>query len=267
MRFDHMTVAELAESVEAAPSKLLTTSNPKTDKSRKFGYLTAILHLAPATASGAELCSYRTDGCTIACLTTAGRGGFDATIQRARVRKSKWFRADKQAFMAQLERELAAHILRAERQGLLPAVRLNGTSDIPWESVRFTLADGSRGTIFDAFPSVQFYDYTKNPTRFKASLPANYDLTFSLADGNRRAADIVMRNGGRVAVVFRNADKPRARAAKWTLPASWDDRAIVDADKHDLRFLDPAGVWCGLKAKGLATVDSSGFVNDIAPAV
>jgi len=143
---------------------------------------------------------------------------------------------------------------------------LNGTSDLPWEHVRVTFADGTVGTIFDRFPGVQFYDYTKVATRFGKPLPANYDLTFSLADGNERAAELVLARGGRVAVVFRNADRPTARAANWTLPSSWNGVTVVDADKHDLRFLDPHGVYCGLKAKGLATRDATGFVHDIAPA-
>jgi hypothetical protein len=166
--------------------------------------------------------------------------------------------------MTQLVREVRSHVIRAAKHGLCPCIRLNGTSDLSWEKIRFTY-DGRRVTLFELFPDVQFYDYTKNPTRFGRT-PANYDLTFSLADGNRRAADVVFKNGGRVAAVYRNASRPTARAANWTLPASWDGRPIVDADKHDLRFLDPSGVWCGLKAKGLATRDVSGFVNDIAPA-
>lgn len=264
--FTTASVTALAPSVEAAPSALLTTGNPKTAKGEGYGYLTAILHLAPHKASGFNTCAGATAGCIAACLNTAGRGGFDSTIQRARIRKTKWFRADRPAFMLQLEREISAHVRAAARHGLKPAVRLNGTSDIPWEGIRATWSDDSTSTVFDRFPDVQFYDYTKLAARFGRPLPANYDLTFSLADGNERAAAVVLRNGGRVAVVFRNAHRPTARAANWTLPNVWNGTPVVDADAHDLRFLDPRGVYCGLKAKGLATRDASGFVHDIVPA-
>lgn len=259
-------VAAIADSVDAAPSKLLTVGNPKTAKGEGYGYLTAILHLSPHTLSGANLCAGATPGCISACLNTAGRGGFDRGTHRARIRKSKWFRSDRDAFMRQLEKEIAAHVKSAAKHGLKPCVRLNGTSDIPWENVKYLATDGTVRTIFDAFPRVQFYDYTKLAMRFKRALPANYDLTFSAADGNEKGVAFAQSRGARVAIVFRNANRPNARAAKWNLPATYNGRPLVDADRHDLRFLDPAGAVCGLKAKGAATRDSSGFVRDIIPA-
>lgn len=245
---------------------LLTVGNPKTLKGESYGYLTAILHLAPHKLSGANLCAGATPGCIAACLNTAGRGGFDPSIQVARVRKSREFRNDRQAFMLRLEREIRAHDAKAREWGLLPAVRLNGTSDIPWESVTYTRSNGTVGTIIDAFPGVQYYDYTKVATRFKRELPANYDLTFSVADGNERAVELAQSYGARVAVVFRNRRRPTLPARFWQLPKTWQGRRIVDADAHDLRFLEPKGVVCGLKAKGRAVHDVAGFTRLINPA-
>ena len=77
--------------------KLLSTANPKIQKGTKKGYLSFILHLAPADLSGKETCPKRTAGCTAACLNTAGRGGMfrkgESTniIQQARIRKTKMF--------------------------------------------------------------------------------------------------------------------------------------------------------------------------------
>lgn len=266
MRFQVDTVLRIAETVEAEPSRrILSTANPKTMKGENHGYLTAILHLAPHKAAGFNVCAGATAGCIAACLNTAGRGGFDSRIQRARIRKTKWFRADRAGFMLQLERDIEIHLRLAARSKLEPCVRLNGTSDIPWEKVRATFADGTRGTIFERFPQVTFYDYTKLPLRF-GKLPPNYDLTFSLAEGNDRASEHVLANDGRVAVVFRNSERPNARPERWTLPGEWNGRPVIDADAHDLRFLEPTGVYCGLKAKGNATRDTSGFVRDIEPA-
>src|SRR5215831_7954499 len=247
--------------------RLLTVSNPKTAKGEGYGYLTAILHLAPHKLSGANLCASATPGCIAACLNTAGRGGIDPKIQEARIRKSQWFRADRDGFMQTLEHDVAAHVRSAERHGLKPCVRLNGTSDIPWELVHYGRADGSRGTILERFPDVQFYDYTKIAIRLKRELPANYDLTFSAADGNEAAVEFALAHGARVAVVFRNRRRPTLPARFWQLPKTYRGRRIVGADKHDLRFLEPRGVICALKAKGKAVHDTTGFTRLINPAV
>ncbi len=254
----------LHERIEAERSALLTVNgNPKTDKSLKYGYLTGILHLAPARLAGFEVCSGRTDGCTEACLNTSGMqghlGAHRIRIVSARIRRTKWFRADQQAFMTQLHRDVAALERKAAREGYRPAVRLNGTSDIPWENVKYDRPDGSRGTIIDAFPRIRFYDYTKNALRFKRPLPANYDLTYSAADGNETGVTFALQHGARVAVVFGNAERHNAK--KWDLPSTFEGRPVVDADAHDLRFLEPAGVFCGLRAKGLAKQDATGFVR------
>jgi hypothetical protein len=122
--------------------------------------------------------------------------------------------------------------------------------------------------ILEVFSGVQFYDYTKVSPRFGKALPANYDLTFSYAETERshRGAELAFSYGARVAVVMRNVLRPKAKAALWSVPSEYLGRPVVDADRHDLRFLEPGGVWCGLKAKGLAKVDTSGFVVDVVPA-
>jgi hypothetical protein len=119
--------------------------------------------------------------------------------------------------------------------------RLNGTSDIRWETVE---VDG-HANIMELFPTVQFYDYTKLVNR--RALPANYRLTFSLAENNDLAA---WASGLNVAAVF-----------KGKLPATFMGRPVIDGDETDLRFLDPVGIVVGLKAKGKAKKDQTGFVR------
>src|SRR5690349_2376347 len=125
--------------LDAVPAFLLTTSNPKTAKGEGAGWHTAILHFAPATLAGFNVCGYASKGCVKGCLNTAGHGGIglDAdglnTVQVARIQRTRWFKRDRDAFMARLVREIRAHVRRAERHGLRPCVRLNGTSDLPWE--------------------------------------------------------------------------------------------------------------------------------------
>ncbi len=229
--------------------KLLSTANPKIQKGTKEGYLSFILHLSPADLSGREVCPKRTAGCTAACLNTAGRGGMfrkgenTNIIQQARIRKTRYFFEARDYFMMDLYEDIKKAIRYAERQGLTPVFRLNGTSDLSWE--KYTINENN---IFELFPTVQFYDYTKVLGR-KVSKYKNYHLTFSAADGNDADVALAMAQGMNVAVVF---DK---------LPDSYMGRPVFNADDTDLRFLDPRGVILGLKAKGRAKKDTSGFVR------
>lgn len=249
--------------------KLLTIGNPKTEKGEKLGYWTAVLHLAPATLSGFQTCPAATEGCKAACLNTAGRGGiakggmvtYDTlqagtrtnAVQEARIARTQFLFADRQAFLRQLKKEISAFIRKAERKGFTPAVRLNATSDIRWEAGAFHL-DGK--SIMDHFPTVQFYDYTKLWNR--RNLPANYHLTFSLADGNTDKAIAALGNGINVAAVFRSKADVQG-AIQWGFLGA----DVVDGDETDLRFLDPkGGVIVALYAKGNARKDTSGFVQD-----
>lgn len=232
--------------------------NPKTRKGRAKGYSSAILHFAPASLSGYNVCRWASDGCRAGCLNTAGHGGIvkrgetTNAIQLARVARTRWFFEDRSAFVSQLYGEITTHIRRAVRNGLTPVVRLNGTSDIPWESVKD--ADGL--TVFDRFADIQFYDYSKSPARVLAyvagKLPANYHLTFSRSETNSADVDMILRAGANVAAVFKTA----------ALPATYAGTVVVNGDADDLRFLDPAGVYVGLKAKGRAKRDRSGFMID-----
>jgi hypothetical protein len=222
-------------------------ANAKTVKGQGRGYMTAILYLAPADESGYEVCPMASAGCRKACLNKAGMGAF-STVQAARIAKTRLYFEDRAAFMAQLVSEVRAFIRKAIKLGLIPVVRLNGTSDIPWERVPVE----GKANIMDLFPSVQFYDYTKRHNR--RNLPANYHLTFSLAEDNDSRAAAAATNGANIAVVFRTDN----------FPATFMGMPVVDGDADDLRFLDGRGVVVGLKAKGPAKKDTSGFVRDAA---
>jgi hypothetical protein len=227
---------------------LLTTGNPKIAKGMSLGYLTNILHLAPYKLSGRNVCPMATAGCAAACLNTAGRGGIfkkgETTnqIQIARLARTDFFFNDREGFMLKLVKEITNAIKLAEKHGLIPVFRLNGTSDIRWE----TIAVGGFRNIMEMFPNVQFYDYTKIANR--RDLPANYHLTFSLAESNLEDALFALTHGMNVAAVFRS------------VPQKFLGVSVIDGDATDLRFLDKRGVVVGLKAKGKAKADKSGFV-------
>ena len=241
---------------------LLTTGNPKIEKGQAYGYLPFILHLAPADLSGYETCPKRTAGCTHACLNTAGRGGMfkkgenTNVIQQARIRKTKLFFENRAEFMRILVADIERGIKKANKLGLIPVFRLNGTSDLSWHKYRATRNGAEYSNIFAAFRNVQFYDYTKVLGRKVEHIP-NYHLTFSAADGNDSDVINAIAQGYNVAVVF---------GTKKTepLPSHYLSRPVYNGDDSDLRFNDPVestGVIIGLYAKGKAKQDTTGFVK------
>ena len=263
--------------------ELLTVGNPKIAKGEKFGYLTAILHLAPSDLSGHNVCPMALpaiaatpfDGvrssCSRACLNTAGRGGMakgvarldldmiragsSNTIQAARIRRTRLYFDNRSEFMAMLARDIRRLERLAARFDLKPALRLNGTSDLPWERV----ATPEHASIMEAFPHIPFYDYTKIVARLYAPRPSNYHLTLSLFEHNHQDAARALRAGHNVAIVFRDKDtRARYMADGW----GYDQFPVIDGDETDLRFTDPRACVVGLYAKGNAKRDASGFVQD-----
>jgi hypothetical protein len=235
--------------------KLLSVSiDPKTTKGEKFGFLTGILYLAPLTIGGfGNLCPFASAGCAAACLNTAGRGAM-SNVQRGRIAKTALFFKANRTFLENLVLDIRALVKKSAKQGLSPVVRLNGTSDIAWE--RLKLHSGK--SIFQEFPEVIFYDYTKNPTRAienaRGEHPKNYSLTFSRSEENDTDAVKILSAGGKVAIVF------RFKVPKYhEFPSGQMFRVIV-GDESDLRFLDKGRQIVGLVAKGRAKKDTSGFV-------
>lgn len=232
--------------------KLLTKSNLKVMKGEKKGFQTWILHLSPYTLGGINTCPKATLGCIESCLNTAGHGGMmkigetvhntTNKVQIARKRKTQFFANDRQGFLELLIDDIQKAINYSTKKGFIPVFRLNGTSDISWEKYKI-----NGKTIFEHFPNTQFYDYTKVLHR-KVSMISNYHLTFSRAESNQRDVDYALKSGMSVAMVF---DK---------IPAEYNNMPVFDADDTDLRFLDPKNHIIGLKAKGKAKKDQSGFV-------
>jgi len=239
--------------------KLLSIGNPKVLKGMKQGYMTYILHLAPANLSGYEVCAKRTVGCTLTCLNTSGRGGMikkgetTNAIQQARIRKTKFFFENRAEFMMQLVKDIELAIKQSIKKDLTPVFRLNGTADLAWEKYEVIRNGKLYRNIFAAFSEVQFYDYTKILGR-KVKDIANYHLTFSAADGNDDDVMSAMTQDMNVAVVFGiKKNSP--------MPETYGFRYVFNGDESDLRFLDPKNVVVGLYAKGKAKKDTTGFVK------
>ena len=230
---------------------LSVSSDAKTIKGETLGFLTGILYLAPANTTKWNTCPMAKKAqCDVACLNTAGRGAF-SSVHTARINKTTWFFTERNSFMQQLVVDIAKLIKKANKQGLKPLVRLNGTSDIRWETIGFTDTDGIEYVnIFAAFPNIQFYDYTKRGNR--TELPSNYDLTFSYSgvEGFQPYVENALLNNMRMAVVFRKEKD---------IPMTFMGIPVVSGDNSDVRHLDDK-VIVGLYAKGKAKLDTTGFV-------
>lgn len=221
------------------------------------------LSLAPSWLSGYQCCPYASaacggmdqDGFTGFCVGTTGNARY-ANVTAARIRKARYFFEHHEECIRRLVWELECYATDPTREGHTRAVRLNTFSDIPWERVRCRRQGVTYPGIPHAFPELTFYDYTKDVTRIRGDRPANLHITFSLSEGNDAHALEALAAGVNVAVVF-HVTKAQP------LPAAFADRPVIDGDGDDFRFLDPAGGFIvGLKAKGPARRDCSGFVRD-----
>jgi hypothetical protein len=240
--------------------KLFGTNSAKTVKGESLSYLTGILYLSPSTLSGVgNVCPWA-GTCKEACLNSAGRGAFNS-VQAARVKKTRFFFSNRDVFMETLYKDCKALVRKAKRKGLLPCIRLNGTSDLAFHRL---IVPSQGKTLMECFPDVPFYDYSKSIKKAldnaRGIHAPNYHVTFSRdSAANESECEQVLRAGGNVSVVFRD-----------TLPAVWKHRPVLNGDVTDLRFLDRrakagrSGYVVGLKAKGKAKRDRSGFVVDSA---
>lgn len=223
-------------------------SNPKIEKNMKSDVHTLPHNFIPAKASGFQVCPQASQGCIAACLHTAGNPVYMPAKEKARLNRTLAFFKARKAYIALMAFEIESHYNKCLKLGVKAGVRPNTTSDISWESVYFE--DGK--TLFDLFPNVSFYDYSKVTKRAvkhaKRLLPSNYHITFSRSESNDSDCLDVLQAGGNVAVVF---DK---------LPDTWNGFPVIDGDLTDYRPSDDSGVVVGLKAKGDAKTDDSGFV-------
>lgn len=252
---------------------IFSTDSAKAAKASGYGYLNAIHYMAPAGTAGAgNLCPNASPECMALCLGTySGQAAMVAdlengtnNVRESRKRKARLFMAERGAYLNEIARQIVRVLAKAEREGLEPCIRLNGSTDIPFERIRFSLDErtckalgrfyGAPGylapvTLLELFPRVQFVDYTKNANRL-GKAPANLDLTLSYSARNSAECVKALLAGHNVAMVFHGG-----------LPDSFAGFPVIDGDTHDLRHLDEkGGRIVGLSPKGnKAKRDTSGF--------
>jgi hypothetical protein len=237
------------------------SSNAKTVKGEKLGYLTGVLYLAPAKLSGYQTCPMAALAqCEEACLNTAGLGGVYSSIQKSRIAKTKRFFEAREAFMSDIVKSIRALIKLARKPRRVKGrfakpyqvlVRLNGTSDIRWENIPVTIDGVTYPNLMLAFPELQFYDYTKLSNR--KGIPANYDLTFSYSGVKAYQPQVAKAQKAlmRIAVVFRHVED---------IPKRFIGLKCIGGDNSDVRHIEKQNVVVALYAKGRAKHDTSGFV-------
>jgi len=218
-------------------------SSVKVQAGEGLGVLTSVVYMAPASESGLNLCPFATAGCAAACLGhNSGRVVYTDSAN-ARLWKTALYLADRALWRALVIAETAALVRKAARAGMIPAVRIDGSTDTG-EGARMAPA------LARAFPTLRLYDYTKDAARAiaaaRGAYGARYHVTFSRSGENDAACRAVLDAGGNVAAVF----DVRARRPKGALPATYRGRAVVDGDVSDARFLDGArGAYVGLRFK------------------
>jgi hypothetical protein len=135
--------------------------------------------------------------------------------------------------------EIRFYQRKAQKDGFYFSARLNGTADIDWQNVKI-----NGQNIFEIFPEVNFYDYTKNPLKFR-NKPLNYHLTFSHTGRNWNLCKAVLESGNNVAVVFNAKNESE-------LPAMYKGYEVINGDLTDYRIADAKGIIVGLKWKHIA---------------
>ena len=217
-------------------------------KTSKNSLKTFILYLSPynLNSKGINLCPKASKGCAAACLYTAGRGAF-SNVQKARQNKTEYYLNDKKGFVLNLSNQIIKEYIKAKKGDYKIAFRLNGTSDIDFIYLLQKYANLDISTLKDY---AVFYDYTKILGKAKKYINhPNYFLTFSRSETNDQETNEAIKLGINVAAVFSS-----------DLPETYKGAKVIDGDASDLLMIYNKNVILGLKAKGKARKDTSGFV-------
>ena len=217
--------------------------NGKVDKQHTYG-----LYLAPHKLSGYNVCKNATKECMLGCLHASGHTAMEINsggnqIQNSRIGKTRLLIEQQDFFMRWLVTEIDSKRKSAKKKGFGFSVRLNCTSDVDWANVKLYGQN-----IFEIFPDVQFYDYTKNVNKF-INKPDNYHLTFSYTGRNWDKCKTVLSQGHNVAMVFdvkKESD----------IPAMYKGYKVINGDLSDYRVKDGNGIIVGLKWKRIANKES-----------
>ena len=231
--------------------KKLLSNGSSNAKTKKNDRPTKILYMKPSEVEGKEMCPFATKGCRAACLNTSGMGVF-SNVQESRYNRTLMYVRNKKKFLEQIAKEVNGSAKFYARKGKEFAVRLNGTSDQPLVESLIKQEGIHENAVF--------YDYTKNPKKpGERYLPSGhrYVVALSYSGENKKECIEALKRGAIAAIVF---DTKKGD----NLPSKWHGFNVVDGDERDDLMLDvPSGTVLGLRAKGKAKNDTSGFVVQV----
>lgn len=259
---------------------LITGSSAKLDLNASApetsGYLQHIMYAAPANKANEAIrannerrtsrgessipltnaCVCSTPGCRKACLSGAGQLGLSAGTHAINVRTA-FAAAHPDKFLTVLHGNLSSFQRRASRLGVNPVVRLNGTTDIRFDTLPTAdlfYRDYDRNKI-------QFNEYTKHNTRGALSASdlaaenARFARTPNLyaihslnehttpervrqlaGQGRNFAVPVDISESHPVFNEHRSALMPHT-----TFSFGDEEYPTVNGYRHDMRFLDPQG--------------------------
>lgn len=222
-------------------------------KSQKVdNIMTYCLYLAPYNLSGYNVCKFSTKECRLGCLFSSGRAKMEynsgqTKIVNSRIGKTKLFFEHNEFFMQWLIAEIKSFQNKAKKKGMGFIVRLNGMSDIDWQDVKY-----NGMSIFEIFPEIMFYDYTKNPNKF-GMIPNNYHLTFSYTGKNWSICEALLERGHNISVVFNVPNN-------LPLPSKFRGYDVIDGDITDARVKDKKGIVVGLHWKRIGNKENEKIV-------
>jgi hypothetical protein len=210
--------------LDSTNQKIASTSNVKafTKNGKKLVFEPFIINLLPANQSGINLCMCATKHCAATCLHTAGSVQFLINKTLGRLRKTWFLALDRNKAFRQIVGQIQAKKnsidkknAKSKKEYHQMIVRLNGTSDLIW---RVLTGEGGKN-IFDMFPDIKFYDYSKDQSEMDnfirgeivdedgqnlGKFPPNYHLTLSYGGlgGNVENYKRTLEAGENLAVPF-----------------------------------------------------------------
>jgi hypothetical protein len=266
-------------------SQKLSSFFSKVSGNPRFGYKDEFINIgflafAPANYSGYKnMCPNKaTQYCHIYCVGKSTQG---LTQIQAQIKRTILFTQDEN-FMNNLCIEIVNHTVKSYLKSKLAVFRLNGYSDIKWETKKFTISkkfynylnsklknisfqhnnhipkniflnekcllemndddfDKKEVNIFELFPGILFYDYTKHKIKERTEL-TNYHLTYSYSKNIslKNIKDILIKQKKNIAFICCKKVIYQLLEGKPfnTKTFNKNEYTFIDGDINDYRFLD-----------------------------
>lgn len=211
------------------------------------------------------------DKCPKYCFFNSGK-----IYQATRNTRTLWYSNYLINFMNVLAFDILKLAIIAKQNKKNIVIRLNGLSDIQWENETFmidnkiynimnkytkdfdlNLKKNEEQSLFDIFPKIKFYDYTKYLPQNRSS-KNNYYLIYSLDTHTSKKAKSILNSGNNIAVIVLDINKIDNKVCNYE---------TINGDNYDNRINDKTTDSIGkivlLKADFLAKKFKKNKDNDV----